>query len=96
MGKLTKDQYRALEAVASGSVYMHFDVHGGYKWEQGKTYTRWKKSKHDAPASLRKMTEAGLIELGPTYRPYSGRQINQYIITDLGRAILEKDRPNGE
>lgn len=90
MGKLTGVQLRMLKSVASGEVRRSFDVYGGYCWQEGASYTRWKKSEHDAPAPLVALIGLQMVAVGETTRPFSGSQVTSYVITPAGRAALEQ------
>lgn len=93
MRRLTDAQKRCLSSVAAGTVHMHFDVYGGYQWQEKEYQTGWRKSELLAPAPIKRLVSLDLIEFGHTDRPYSGRRIHTYRITDAGRAALDASRP---
>lgn len=89
--RLTEAQKRCLASVAAGTVYMHFDVYGGYSWSEGDNSTRAQKTPLHAPRPLARLTNLGLIELGRAERPFSGCQITPYVLTPTGRAALDAE-----
>jgi hypothetical protein len=88
--KLTPAQWRCLASVAAGAASREFDAVGGYVWKEGDFRTGWRKYEWDEPSPLSRLSKLGLIKLGPAERPYSGRQINVYKLTDAGRRALSE------
>lgn len=89
--KLTKAQRRMLQSVADDQVARHFDVYGGYWWEEANMrLPRFGTSGNFPPLPIRYLLEFGLVEKEEDERVSSGRHIGWYRITTAGRAALEK------
>lgn len=91
MARLTAAQQRCLSSVAAGTVQMHFDVYGGYRWIEGDNITRGRLTSGDAPRPILRLMALGLIEFGAVEWPFSGCQITPYVLTEAGRAALAKE-----